>query len=85
MAHVGNVRRLGAAALDLALVAAGRFDAYWERGLHPWDMAAGMLLVREAGGYLSDADGGDAMFKSRSICAGNEAMHRHLLQLLRKA
>jgi myo-inositol-1(or 4)-monophosphatase len=48
-------------------------------------MAAGMLLVREAGGYLSDADGGDAMFKSRSICAGNEAMHRHLLQLLRKA
>ncbi len=85
MRRAANVRRLGAAALDLALVAAGRFDAYWERGLHPWDMAAGMLLVREAGGFLSDADGGDAMFKSQSICAGNEAMHRHLLQLIRTA
>ncbi|MFN3891611.1 MAG: inositol monophosphatase family protein [Beijerinckiaceae bacterium] len=85
MARAGNVRRLGAAALDIALVAAGRFDAFWERGLHPWDMAAGVLLVREAGGFVSDADGGDAIFGTGSICVGNEAMHRHLLQLLRAA
>lgn len=85
MARAGNVRRMGAAALDLALVAGGRFDAFWERGLHPWDMAPGMLLVREAGGFVSDADGGDAIFQTGSICVGNEAMHRHLLQLLRAA
>jgi myo-inositol-1(or 4)-monophosphatase len=83
MARAGNVRRFGSAAIDLALVAAGRFDAYWERGLSPWDVAAGILLVREAGGYVSDADGGDAILDSGSICAGNEAMHRHLLQLIR--
>jgi myo-inositol-1(or 4)-monophosphatase len=85
MARAGNVRRLGAAAIDLALVAAGRFDAYWERGLKPWDLAPGVLLVREAGGFVSDADGGDAIFETGSICAGNEAMHRNLLQLLRTA
>ena len=85
MARAGNVRRLGAASLDIALVAGGRFDAFWERGLHPWDMAPGMLLVREGGGYVSDADGGDDIFKTGSICVGNEAMHRNLLQLLRTA
>ncbi len=85
MARAGAVRRLGAAALDLALVAAGRVDAYWERGLGPWDVAAGILLVREAGGFVSDADGGDAILQTGSICAGNEAMQRHLLQLLRAA
>ncbi|MBX9757718.1 MAG: inositol monophosphatase [Beijerinckiaceae bacterium] len=85
MARAGNVRRLGSAAIDIALVAAGRFDAYWERGLKAWDVAAGILLVREAGGYVSDADGGEDILDSGSICAGNEAMHRHLLQLLRKA
>ena len=58
MADVGGMRRLGAAALDLAYVACGRFDAYWERGLNSWDMAAGIVLVREAGGFVSDADGG---------------------------
>ena len=63
MARADNVRRLGAAALDLALVAAGRFDAYWERGLSAWDMAAGVLLVREAGGYVSDADGGETILR----------------------
>ena len=85
MARAGAVRRLGAAALDLALVAAGRFDAFWERGLQPWDMGSGVLLVREAGGFVSDADGGDAIFSTGSICVGNEAMHRHLLQLIRAA
>jgi myo-inositol-1(or 4)-monophosphatase len=83
MARAGGVRRLGAAAIDMALVAAGRYDAYWERGLKPWDIAAGVLLVREAGGYVSDADGGEAILDKGSVCAGNEAMHRHLLGLIR--
>ena len=85
LAQVGNLRRLGAAALDLAAVAAGRFDAYWERGIKSWDVAAGIVLVREAGGFVSDADGGDAMLMGRSICAGNEFMHRNLLTVLRSA
>ncbi|MDB5572146.1 MAG: Inositol-phosphate phosphatase [Hyphomicrobiales bacterium] len=85
MARAGAVRRLGAASIDLALVAAGRYDAFWERGLKPWDMAAGVLLVREAGGYVSDADGADIVLEKGSVCAGNEAMHRHLLGLIRAA
>jgi myo-inositol-1(or 4)-monophosphatase len=85
LARVGNLRRLGAAALDLAYVAAGRFDAYWERGIRSWDVAAGIVLIREAGGFVSDADGGDKMLTNRSICAGNEHMHRQLLTLLREA
>jgi myo-inositol-1(or 4)-monophosphatase len=79
------VRRLGSAALDLALLAAGRLDAFWERGLNPWDMAAGLLLIREAGGFVSDADGGEAMLANGSVCAGNEAMRRRLLEILRSA
>ncbi|UDL96440.1 MULTISPECIES: inositol monophosphatase family protein [Lichenihabitans] len=85
LARVGNLRRLGAAALDLAYVGAGRFDAYWERGIKSWDIAAGIVLIREAGGFVSDADGTDKMLTSRSICAGNENIHRHLLTLLRDA
>ena len=54
---VAGLRRFGAAALDLAYVAAGRFDIYWERNLSPWDMAAGILMVREAGGFVTDLDG----------------------------
>jgi myo-inositol-1(or 4)-monophosphatase len=82
---VGNLRRLGAAALDLAYVAAGRFDAYWERDMHSWDLAAGALLVREAGGFVSDADGRDTFLETNSICAGNEYIQRGLLELLRRA
>ncbi len=85
LACVGNLRRLGAAALDLAYVAAGRFDGYWERGIKSWDVAAGLVLVREAGGFVSDADGGGAMLTGRSICAGNEHIHRDLLGVLREA
>ena len=85
LAKAGNLRRLGAAALDLAYVAAGRFDGYWERGIRSWDIAAGMVLVREAGGFVSDCEGGDAMLEGRSICAGNEPMHRALLTVLRDA
>jgi len=85
MARVHNIRRFGAASLDLCFVAAGRLDAYWERGLAPWDVAAGIIMVREAGGYISDADGGSDMLDKGSICAGNETMHRHLLGLINKS
>ncbi len=80
-----GLRRYGAAALDLAWIAAGRLDAYWERDLSPWDMAAGAILVREAGGYVTDLDGGDAIFAKSQIAAGNETMHRELLRLLKTA
>jgi myo-inositol-1(or 4)-monophosphatase len=76
---------MGCAALDLAYVAAGRFDAFWERGLNSWDIAAGSLLVREAGGFVTGADGEANYLETGSICCGNEAMHRELLGLLRAA
>jgi myo-inositol-1(or 4)-monophosphatase len=80
-----GLRRLGAATLDLAWIAAGRFDAYWERDLSPWDLAAGMLLVREAGGFVSDIEGGEATPAKGDIAAGNETMHRELIRLLKQA
>jgi myo-inositol-1(or 4)-monophosphatase len=83
--HVAGLRRFGAAALDLAWVAAGRFDIYWERDLSPWDMAAGILMVREAGGYATDLDGGDAIFLKKQIAAGNEFLHKELLEALKEA
>jgi myo-inositol-1(or 4)-monophosphatase len=82
---VAGLRRFGAAALDLAWVAAGRLDAYWERNLSAWDMAAGLILVREAGGFASDLDGGEDLFDKREILAGNETMQRELLALIRQA
>ena len=83
MAVTSGVRRFGAASLDLAWVAAGRFDGFWERGLSPWDIAAGMLLVREAGGVVSDIDGATRMFESGTIVCANEALHPQLLKLLK--
>ena len=82
---VAGLRRFGAAALDLAWVAAGRLDAYWERGLSPWDMAAGIVLVREAGGFVTDLEGGEAMLTTGGIVAGNDAMRRDLLQVVKAA
>lgn len=82
---IAGLRRFGAAALDLAWVAAGRIDAYWERGLSPWDMAGGIALVREAGGFVTDLDGRDDMIKSGGILAGNEDIHRELLRTLKDA
>ncbi|MFG1423642.1 inositol monophosphatase family protein [Roseixanthobacter liquoris] len=83
--QVAGLRRTGAAALDLAWVAAGRFDAFWERNLSAWDMAAGILMVREAGGYVSDLDGGDQILEKGDVIAGNEDMRRDLLALLKAA
>jgi myo-inositol-1(or 4)-monophosphatase len=85
MMETAGVRRAGAAALDLAWVASGRYDGFWEAGLKPWDIAAGMLLVREAGGFVSDLSGGDRMIETGDICAGNEAVQRRLLATLSKA
>ncbi|MCX5480910.1 inositol monophosphatase family protein [Kaistia geumhonensis] len=85
MMETSGVRRAGAAALDLAWVASGRYDGFWEDGLKPWDIAAGMLLVREAGGFVSDLSGGDRMLETGDICAGNEAVQRRLLATLAKA
>ncbi|HXW20788.1 MAG TPA: inositol monophosphatase family protein, partial [Roseiarcus sp.] len=85
MARVVNIRRMGCAALDLAHVAAGRFDAFWERGINSWDIAAGALLIREAGGFISGADGEENFLQTGSVCAGNEVMHRQLLALLKAA
>ena len=83
MPEVAGVRRFGAAALDLAYVAAGRFDGFWERDLSPWDLAAGILIVREAGGYVTDLDGRDAVLDKGHVVAGNEAIHGQLLALLK--
>ena len=83
--HFAGLRRFGAATLDLAWVAAGRFDGFWERDLSPWDMAAGILLVREAGGFVSDLDGGEAILTKGNIAAGNDTMHRELLRLMKEA
>ncbi|MCR4267249.1 inositol monophosphatase family protein [Nitratireductor sp. ZSWI3] len=84
MGETAGIRRLGSAALDLAYVAAGRMDGFWEDALSPWDMAAGIIMVREAGGFVSDRDGGQAIFETGKIVAGNEAIHRALLKTLAK-
>lgn len=77
-----GVRRAGSAALDLAYVAAGRLDGFWEFGLSPWDMAAGALIIREAGGLVSDPLGGDAYLKTGNIVAGNPRIAKRMLQVL---
>lgn len=79
-----GVRRFGAAALDLAYVAAGRLEGFWEFGLSPWDIAAGILLVREAGGYVSDLSGGYTMLTSGDVLAANDHLHLPLAALVRE-
>jgi myo-inositol-1(or 4)-monophosphatase len=83
--RVAGVRRTGSAALDLAWVAAGRYDGYWQRGLQPWDVAAGIVILREAGGLVSDLSGGQAMLEGASIVAGNQHIHAALLSRLAAA
>ena len=85
MRATSGSRRLGSAALDLAYVAAGRFDGFWERELSTWDMAAGMILIREAGGIVRDAQGGNAIFETGSIVAGNDLMVGQMLKHLNAA
>ena len=84
MGATSGIRRAGAAALDLADVAAGRYDAFWELRLSPWDIAAGILLVREAGGLVTTMDGSPAPVAETSIVAGNPAMHAWLLETLHR-
>lgn len=78
-----GVRRAGSAALDLAYVAAGRLDGFWEFGLSRWDIAAGVLLVHEAGGLVSDPEGGEGYLESGDIIAGNPKITKKMLQTLR--
>lgn len=85
MDEVAGIRRTGSAALDLAWTAAGRFDAYWERNLKAWDLAAGIVLVREAGGMVSDLDGNDDMLEKGHILAANGALLKELLPLIQSA
>jgi myo-inositol-1(or 4)-monophosphatase len=75
-----GIRRAGSAALDLAYVAAGRYDGYWELGLKPWDLAAGVLLVQEAGGMVGDIAGGERFMESGNIVAGNPKIFKAMLQ-----
>jgi len=75
--RVAGIRRYGAASLDLAYVAAGRFDGFWERDLKSWDIAAGIVLIREAGGFVTGLDGDD-LLESGSILAANESLHPQL-------
>ena len=85
MEQVGGLRRTGSAAIDLAWVASGRFDGYLERGIEPWDMAAGVLLVREAGGFATDAAGGPDFFETGGMVAGNQTVQKALLAVLAEA
>ncbi len=77
-----GIRRPGAAALDLAYVAAGRLDAFWETGLSPWDMAAGTLIIREAGGFVTDFSGGEDFLESGNIIAGNPKVYKELAETI---
>jgi myo-inositol-1(or 4)-monophosphatase len=80
--EVAGIRRLGSAALDLAWVAAGRFDGYWESNLQPWDVAAGLLLVREAGGFVTDFRGGERAMERNEFLAANDGLHSRLHKLV---
>ncbi len=85
MPQVAGIRRFGAAALDMAWVAAGRFDGYWELGLKPWDMAAGLLIVREAGGFVTDPAGAESVLHEAAgndIVAANPHMHARLREVV---
>ncbi|WP_457106837.1 inositol monophosphatase family protein [Methylobacterium sp. P5_C11] len=84
MAVAGGTRRMGSAALDMAYVACGRLDGYWERDLQTYDFAAGVILVREAGGFVTSADGAAEPLAPRSVACGNEGLHRELVAILKK-
>jgi myo-inositol-1(or 4)-monophosphatase len=85
MTLTAGIRRCGSAALDLAWVASGRFDGFWEHSINAWDIAAGIILVREAGGYVTDTAGGDRMLATGSVVAGNENVQKAVVQVLKRA
>ena len=80
---VAGIRRTGSASTDLAWVAAGRFDGYWEAGLAPWDVAPGLLLVKEAGGSISDFSGTPGAIWNGEVVAGNESIQGQLLKIIK--
>jgi len=82
--QTAGIRRMGAASLDLAYVAAGRYDGFWEMNLKPWDIAAGLLLVKEAGGLASDFRGGNSMLETGNIVCGSPGVFKPLLQTVGK-
>ena len=83
MELAAGVRHFGSAALDLAYVAAGRYEGFWEFGLAPWDVAAGIIIVREAGGMLSEIGGGTNILRGGSIIATNDLLHAPMQRLIR--
>lgn len=80
--HCSGIRRMGAAAIDLAYLAAGRFDGFWELGLSPWDMAAGSIIIEEAGGKITDFWGGNTYLENGNVLATNIQIHEELLNIL---
>ena len=82
MHKTAGVRRFGSAALDLAYVAAGRYEGFWENGLNPWDVAAGIVIVREAGGFVSEINGKRYELGAKDILATNDSLHQKLQLVL---
>jgi myo-inositol-1(or 4)-monophosphatase len=82
MPHVAGVRRFGSAALDLAWVGAGRYDGFWELGLNKWDIAAGLVIVKEAGGFVSDPQGGEKHYETGDVVVGNQALQPKLREIV---
>jgi myo-inositol-1(or 4)-monophosphatase len=83
--HVAGLRRLGTASLDLAWIAAGRQDGFWEYGLKPWDIAAGILILREAGGRIGKLEGDEDLLSPGTIVAANSVLYDKLVQVLQAA
>ena len=84
MHNTAGIRRPGAASLDLAYLAAGRFDGFWEMNLKPWDIAAGILLLREAGGLISDLSGGETYMTQGNLLAASPKIYKEMLPIIKK-
>ena len=84
LTEVSDLRRPGAASIDLSYVACGRFDGFFEIGLAPWDCAAGALIIKEAGGIITNFGGGDDILATGNIVAGNPVMHEKLLNMVKE-